>query len=117
MKPIGRKGKNQYLHMETEEYREAFRRKLAAFHNFMQCGLIAHGIMTIISCTFPKECWSAFGSWMRTMDVNQAPSEWVVSNALRNTLGEFLEDAAQTCNFAKFLREKSKTNEENGKIA
>lgn len=103
MKPAGRKGRNQYMHRETGEYREAVRRKLAAYHNFMQCGIIAHGTMTLLSVLKPGLCWARFGAWMRTMRPELPPSEWVVAQALRNTLPEFLTDSENTCIWAKFL--------------
>ena len=75
MKPAGRKGRNQYMHRETGEYREAVRRKLAAYHNFMQCGIIAHGTMTLLSVLKPGLCRARFGAWMRTMRPELPPSE------------------------------------------
>jgi len=103
MKPVNRKGKNQYMHRESEDYRKAVRRKLAAYHNFMQCGIIAHGTMTLLSILKPDLCWKNFGSWMRTMHPEANPSEWVVAQAMRNTFAEFLTVPKNTCNWTKFL--------------
>ena len=103
MKPIGRKGGNQHLHRESRLYREAVRRKLRAFHNFMQCGIIAQGIMVLLSALHPAECWSKFGSWMRTMRLDGHPSEWTVAHALRNTLPDFLANTQETDDWAKYL--------------
>jgi len=36
MKPLKRRSGNQYMHMETEYYRQAVRRKLGAHHCFLQ---------------------------------------------------------------------------------
>jgi len=38
MTPITRKGRDQYLHRKTAVYRDAVRRKLAAYHRFIQHG-------------------------------------------------------------------------------
>ena len=103
MKPIGREGKNQYMHNKTDEYRKAVKRKLSAYHNFMQCGIIAHGAMTILSILKPCSCWEYCGTWMRTMRTELPPSEWVVAHALQNTLSAFLKVSENTCIWAKFL--------------
>lgn len=103
MKPIGRKGGNQYLHRESEPYRAAVRRKIRAFHNFMQCGIVAQGIMVMLSALYPTACWSGFGSWMRTMRLDGHPSEWTVAHALRNALPDFLASMRETDDWAKFL--------------
>ena len=117
MKPIKREGKNQYMHMETDAYRDAVRRKLAAYHNFMQCGIIAHGTMTLLSLLKPVVCWTHFGSWMRTMQPEANPSEWVVAHAMRNTLGEFLQSPEITCNWAKFLLLRKEKNKDKTNVA
>lgn len=105
MKRINREGKNTYLHRESDEYRTAVRRKLAAYHNFIQIGLIAQGVMLLIALLKPAQVWSHFGSWMRTMNLNGIPSEWVTAESLRNTLPEFLQAAGEDNIWAKFLNE------------
>lgn len=105
MKRIGREGKNMYLHRESDEYRTAVRRKLAAYHNFIQIGLIAQGLMLLLALSKPEQVWSRFASWMRTMNLNGIPSEWVAAESLRNTLPEFLRSAGEDNDWAKFLRE------------
>lgn len=111
MKPIGRKGKNQYMHRESEAYRNAVRRKIAAYHNFIQCGIIAHGLMTILSVLKPCECWTHFDTWMRTMNLESHPSEWVVAQSLKNTFPQFLAVEAKNNNWLKFLISIKKKNE------
>jgi len=86
VKSISRKGKDQYLHRETKECREAVRRKLRAYHNFMQTGLIAQGIMVLLALTKTKLVWCDFRSWMRTMNLSGVPSEWGVAQSLANAL-------------------------------
>lgn len=105
MKRIGREGKNMYLHRESDECRTAVRRKLAAYHNFIQIGLIAQGLMLLLALSKPEQVWSRFASWMRTMNLNGIPSEWVAAESLRNTLPEFLRSAGEDNDWAKFLRE------------
>jgi hypothetical protein len=95
---------NQYLHRKSDAYRNAVRRKLAAYHRHIQLGLIAQGLLQILSATTPKRVWRFFGSWLRTVRPGLAPSEQVVAVALRNTLPEFLATAAKTPILVKFLR-------------
>ena len=104
MTPLKRNSGNQYLHRKTEEYRNAVRRKMHAYHTFIQLGLIAQGIMQIIATTLPHQVWRSFGSWLRTVRSNLCPSELVVSIALRNTLPEFLADESCAPILTKFLR-------------
>jgi hypothetical protein len=106
MTPLKRVSGNQYLHHKTEAYRNAVRRKIAAYHRHMQLGLIAQGLMQILSAKTPKSVWRSFGSWIRTLRPNLAPSEQVVAVALRNTLPEFLATAAKTSILAKFIRKR-----------
>lgn len=106
MTPISRKSGNQYLHRKTAAYRAAVRRKLAAYHRHIQLGLIAQGLLQILSATVPALIWRSFGSWIRTIRPGLAPSEQVVAIALRHTLPEFLADGEKPSIFTKFLRER-----------
>jgi hypothetical protein len=103
MAPIGRKSGNQHLHMKTSAYRNAVRRKMAAYHRHIQLGLIAQGLLQILSATVPEKIWRSFGSWIRTIRPGLAPSEQVTAIALRNTLPEFLADGQKTSIWTKFL--------------
>ena len=85
---------------------EAVRRKIAAYHRHIQLGLIAQGLLQILSATTPKLVWWSFGSWIRTVRPGLAPSEQVVAVALRNTLPEFLATAAKTSILVKFIRDR-----------
>jgi len=97
---------NQYLHHKSDAYRNAVRRKVAAYHRHIQLGLIAQGLLQILSATTPKLVWGFFGSWIRTVRPGLAPSEQVVAVALRNTLPEFLATAAKTSILVKFIRDR-----------
>ena len=106
MTPLRRVSGNQHLHRKAEDYRNAVRRKIAAYHRHIQLGLIAQGLLQILSATQPKMVWRSFGSWIRTVRPGLAPSEQVVAIALRNTLPEFLATAAKTSILVKFIRDR-----------
>lgn len=106
MTPLKRNSGDQHLHRKTAEYRDAVRRKMAAYHRFMQLGLIAQGIMLALATTMPDLVWRHFGSWLRTVRPGLCPSERVVATALRNTLPDFLADDHCAPNLTKFLRER-----------
>jgi hypothetical protein len=104
MTPLRRVTGNQYLHHKPEAYRHAVRRKIAAYHRHIQLGLIAQGLLQILSATTPKSVWQCFGSWIRTIRPGLAPSEHVAAIALENTLPGFLAGSAKTSILVKFLR-------------
>lgn len=104
MTPIRRVRGNQYLHHKSDAYRIAVRRKIATYHRHIQLGLIAQGLLQILSATHPKLVWQSFGSWIRTIRPGLAPSEQVVAIALRNTLPDFLAVNANTPTLVKFIR-------------
>jgi hypothetical protein len=106
MTPLRRVSGNQYLHHQSDAYRNAVRRKLAAYHHHIQLGLIAQGLLQILSATKPKLAWRFFGCWIRTVRPGLAPSEQVTALALQNTLPEFLATAAKTAILVKFLRDR-----------
>ena len=106
MTPITRKARNQYLHRKTDAYRTAVKRKLAAYHRYIQLGLIAQGIMLAIATTAPQLVWASFGSWLRTIRPGIIPSEAVVAIALRNTLPEILAGTSPEPNLAKFIQQR-----------
>ena len=104
MTPLRRVGGNQYLHRPSAAYRHAVRRKIAAYHRHIQLGLIAQGLLQILSAIKPALVWQSFGSWIRTVRRGLAPSEQVVAIALRHTFPEFLASAPKTVILVKFLR-------------
>ena len=106
MTPIRRVSGNQYLHRKPDAYRNAVRRKIAAYHRHIQLGIIAQGLLQILSATHPRLIWQSFGSWIRTIRPGLAPSEQVVAIALRNTLPDFLADDTNTPILVKFIRSK-----------
>ena len=106
MTPLRRVSGNQYLHRKSQTYRNDVRRKIAAYDRHLQLGLIAQGLLQILSATTSKLVWRFFGSWMRTVRPGLAPSEQVVAVALRNSLPEFLATAAKTSILVKFIRDR-----------
>ena len=105
MPPRRRRSGNQYLHRATEEYRQQIRRKMAAYHRYVQLGCIAQGLLQYLSVTFGKKVWRYFGSWLRTMNTDKAPSEMVVAQALRSCLPQFLVVKHGSHDLEKFIAE------------
>ncbi len=110
MKPLRRRSGNQHLHRELLEYRNAVKRKLHAYHVFIQAGVVCQGLLQYLAVAFPQLVWNSFGSWLRTIRPGIPPSELVVANALRQSLPEFLLNAAPSNTFAKFVVERQDTN-------
>jgi len=108
MTPLQRGNGNQYLHRKPLEYREAVKRKLHAYHVFIQAGVIAQGMLQYLSAAYPKIVWNSFGSWLRTIRPGIAPSEFVVAEALRNSLPHFLLSTPDHSAFAKFITQRQK---------
>jgi len=104
MTPLKRVTGNQYLHHKSDAYRNAVRRKISAYHRHIQLGLIAQGLLQILSATASKSVWQCYGSWIRTIRPGLAPSEQVTAIALENTLPGFLAVSAKTSILVKFLR-------------
>jgi len=106
MKSISYGAGNQYLHRESAEYRDAVKRKIAAYHRHIQLGLVAQGLLQFLACVHPELIWSRFGSWLRTMRPGICPSETVTAMALSSCLPEFLLVSPQSSILAKFIRER-----------
>ena len=104
MTPLKRVTGNRYLHHKSETYRNAVRRKIAAYHRHIQLGLIAQGLLQILSATEPKSVWQCFGSWIRTIRPGLAPSEQVAAIAMGNTLPEYPAGRRKPSILLKFLR-------------
>jgi len=107
MPTIKRRSGTQYLHHQSDSYRDAVRRKLGAYHRHIQIGLIAQGILQYLAVTCPQLVWASFGSWLRTIRPGIPPSEFVTATALRNSLPDFLADCHSAPVFKKFLQERT----------
>lgn len=114
MKPIRRGSGNQYLHRETVVYRNAILRKLAAFHAFIQTGIVAHGLLLFLSLTNTAAVWKSFGSWLRTIRPDVLPSEQVVMLALKNSLPYFLAGEHHSSPLQKFIADRVDLNRAEG---
>jgi len=106
MTPLRRGNGNQHLHRESLDYRNAIKRKIHAYHVFIQAGIVCQGLLQYLSVAFPALVWNSFGSWLRTIRPGIPPSELVVANALRQTLPEFLLNAEQSDFLEKFILER-----------
>jgi len=114
MTPIRRHSGDQYLHKKDENYRNAVRRKIEAYHRHMQIGLITQGLLQYLSCAFPNLVWAKFGSWIRTIRPGICPSELVTTIAMKNTLHEFLAVSSYPSILIKFLRERIDVSKTDG---
>jgi len=79
------------------------KRKLHAYHVFVQAGIVAQGLAQYLAAYHPEQVWRSFGSWLRTIRPGLVPSERVVTLALRHCLPEFLLDRARNHILAKFI--------------
>ena len=114
MTPIRRVSGNQHLHKKSQSYRDAVRRKIAAYHCHIQLGIIAQGLLQYLSSAFPKLVWASFGSWIRTIRPGLCPSEQVTASAMRNSLPIFLIDSPENTDLTDFLRERIDLNRAEG---
>ena len=105
MTPRARCSGNQYLHRKSEDYRRLVRRKMDAYHRYVQLACIAQGILQHLSLNFRKQVWNDFIArcWLRTMSPARPPSEAVVAHTLRVTLPEYLLNAPTTDELKIFL--------------
>lgn len=110
MKPLKRRNGNQYLHRESEAYRDAVRRKTHAYHVFMFMGVVSQGLMQYLSACYTELVMASFGSWLRTIRKDVSPSELIVRTAMQNTLTEFLPVCSKTNNWAIFINERQDRN-------
>ena len=103
MTPRGNRSGNQHVHRKSNHYRDAVRRKLAAYDCHLQMGTIAQGLLQMLSVMHAPLVWRLFGSWLRTIREGIPPSEGIVSLALRQCLPEFLASSRETNILAKFI--------------
>jgi len=107
MDKIGSRSGDPYLHRQTDPYRDAIRRKLAAYPRYLQIALISQGVLQGIATTTPALVWSSFGSWLFcTLRPAIPPSERVVRIALKNSLPDFLIPSGPGDLLRKFLRDR-----------
>jgi hypothetical protein len=114
MKPLRRRNGNQYLHRQSQRYRDNVQRKLGAYHRFVHAGIVAQGTLQYLSSAFPGLVWNCFGSWLRTIRPGIPPSELVCAAALTNTLPHFLVAGSNSVILAKFITERLDTSRYEG---
>ena len=106
MKQIGKGSGDQYMHRKSDDYRAAVRRKIKAYHAWAQLGCIAQGrLLMHLAVNHHSAVWGKFRSWLRAMRPDFAPSELVVSIALRQSLPEYLFAAENPSDIALFILE------------
>jgi hypothetical protein len=110
MKPLRRNSGNELLHRASLEYRNDVKRKLHAYHVFIQAGIICKGLLQYLAIAHPRLVCNSFGSWLRTIRPGIPPSELVVAIALRQSLPEFLLNAPKSAISAKFVTQRQDTN-------
>jgi DDE family transposase len=103
MQPLRWRNGNQHLHRQTLEYRERIKRKMRAYHTFLQAGAVCQGLLQYLSTTLPDLVWNSFGSWLRTVRTGIPPSELVVASALRQSFPQFMLNAVQSNKLTKFI--------------
>jgi DDE superfamily endonuclease len=103
MIPLLYRNGNQYLHRKSADYRTRVKRKIHAYHTFMQAAVVAQGLLQYLAVVAPKLVWESFGSWLRTIRPGIPPSELIVANALRQTLPEFLMGTSKSNSLTKFI--------------
>jgi len=106
MAPRRRRSGNQNLYGKPETCRAQFRRKIHAYHVYIQLGFIAQGVLQILALCRTESLWKHFGSWMRTSRHGVLPSELVAVLALRHSLPAFLADSLPDHSLVKFLRDR-----------
>jgi len=114
MKPRRRNDGNQHLHRTSPKYRDNVKRKLLAYHVFIQAGLICQGLLQYLSVAHTGLVWTSFSSWLRTVRPGIPPSELVVATALRQRLPEFLLDPRKNNIFTEFLAKREDTSKMRG---
>ena len=111
MTPLRYRNGNQHLHRKSADYRSHVNRKIHAYHAFIQAGIVAQGLLQYLAVVAPQCVWSSFGSWLRTIRPGIPPSEFVVANALRQTLPDFLLVLSKSDSLAKFITERQDTGD------
>lgn len=109
MIPLRYRNGNQYLHRKSVDYRSRVKRKMRAYHTFIQAGVVAQGLLQYLAVVAPQLVWDSFGSWLRTIRPGIPPSELVVAIALRQTLPDFLLAFSKSNSLTKFITERQDT--------
>lgn len=112
--PLRYRNGNQHLHRKSADYRNQVRRKMHAYHVFIQARIVAQGLLQYLAVVAPKLVWHSFGSWLRTIRPGIPPSEFVVASALRQMLPDFLLASAKNGCLAEFIANRQDTTNMQG---
>lgn len=104
MKPIKRNQGDQRLHAKDERYQLSVKKKMRAYHAYVQCAIIAQGMLLYLSAAHHPLIWKHFGSWLKTIRPGVLPSEKVCSIAMKNTLPDFLTGKLNDDTLQIFIR-------------
>jgi len=105
MMPISKGSGDQYLHRKSDDYRAAVHRKINAYHAWSQLACVTQGFLLHLAINHHSAVWGKFRSWLRTMRPDLAPSELVVSIALRQSLPDYLFATDYPSDIALFIIE------------
>ena len=97
---------NQHLHRKSADYRSHIKRKVHAYHVFIQAGVVSQDLFQYLAVVGPKLVWDSFGSWLRTIRPGIPPSEFVVATSLRRMLPDFLLGSSENDSLAKFIADR-----------
>jgi len=89
-----------------KKVKKIVRNKQRAYNLFINCGLIAQGLLQYLAINYSKQVWNGFGSWLRTIRLNVVPSEKVVSLSMSKSFWPFIADDTTEVIFKKFIRER-----------
>jgi hypothetical protein len=59
MVPLRHRNGNQYLHRQSSSYRDQVKRKVSAYHVFIQAGVVAQGLLQYLAVVAPKLVWAS----------------------------------------------------------
>jgi hypothetical protein len=107
MQPIKRTSGNQNISRQSDAYKRAITRKIAAYHRYVQLACITQGLLQHLAINFRGTVWRTFRSWLRTMKTDMVPSEMVVAYALRSSFPEFLLDRHIEPELKKFILDRA----------
>lgn len=102
-----------YLHRMDCETKTAILAKVASYDYFLQCALIAQGLLQIVSIQAHSTVRHQVNFYVRTIRGGSRPSEMIVRKVLFTTFTNFLQATRNSSPFAKFL-EDAKANEGSG---
>jgi len=92
MTPLRRVSGNQHLHRKSDAYRNAVRRKIAAYHRHIPLGLIAQGLLQILSATKPTLIWQSFARGSGPFD-----QDWPLRTGRRHRPPQYPPGISRKC--------------------